>query len=117
MRVSAVAREQAAAGFEGIEQVEGGNRAARSMRLFAFARQHQRGTSVFFYYLGRSNTDHAPVPSFAFDDHTIGVAQGGLFFQAALDALPDAAFFILALGIEFVEAAGDFSSAFHVFYA
>ncbi len=117
MGVSAVAREQVVAGFERGEQVKCGNGAPRTVRFPSFARQYQRWTSIFLDYAGRGDPDHTPVPPFAFDHHAIGISQGGLFFQPALNAFEDAAFFVLAICVEPIESRGNFAGAFDIFHA
>jgi len=39
------------------------------------------------------------MPSVAFDDYAVGLAQRGLCFYALLDVFQDAAFFVLAVGV------------------
>jgi len=69
------------------------------VRLFAVARQDQRGTPVFLHDSRRGDADDAAMPSVAFDDYAVGLAQRGLCFYALLDVFQDAAFFVLAVGV------------------
>ena len=86
------------------------------MRFFSLARQHQRRATVFLDYAGGGDPDHAAMPALAFDHHAIVITQRRFFFQPAIDALEDAALFILTLCVELIETPGDLAGTIDLFH-
>src|SRR6516162_4499576 len=103
----AVAREQPAAGFERAQQMEGGDRATRAVRLAVVVGKNERRPAIAFDDAGSGNADHPPVPTVAIDDHAVGVAQRRFLLKAAFDRFKNTALFFLAFAVELVEASRD----------
>src|SRR5262249_13720227 len=115
--VSAIASKEFMAGLESIQEMKCGDRSSGTVRFVAVAGEDKRGTPVFLYDPRSSNTDHAAVPAIAFDHHAVSFAKCRVFAYFAVDVVQNAAFFILAFGVELVEVAGDLAGALDVFYA
>src|ERR1700675_3061124 len=117
VRMTSVAGEQLAAGLEGVEQVEGADGTARSVRFAVFVRQHQGGPPVTLNHAGGGDADDAAMPAIAVDHYAMRVAQIRLLLEAAVDGLQDAALFFLAFGVELVQTRCNLSCACRIFDA
>src|SRR6266853_4399218 len=98
-----------------MQQMERRNRSPRAMRLVPRARNNQGWPAVAFHYSRSCDANYTAVPAFAIQDHAIGFAQRGLCFQPVLDAVHDAPFFLLTLGIQLVKPGGHLPRTLHVF--
>ncbi len=63
------------------------------------------------------NSDHAAVPAIAVDHHAVGFAQRRFIVEPLPDVLDDAALFVLAVGIELIEAGPNFARSAQIFDA
>ena len=110
-------REKLAAGFEGIKQVESRDGAAGTECLFAFTRNNECRARVTLDDARCRNADDAAMPAVAIDHHAVRLAQRGLTGEPLLNALDDVPLLVLSVGIELIEASGNFARAFQIFHA
>src|SRR5579862_367336 len=113
--MTSIAREQLVAGLKRVQQMEGTHRTDRTMRFLAIARDDEGWTPVSLHDSCSSNTDHAAMPRLAVYHDAVSLPQPRFVFKALQNTLHDAPLFFLALGIENVQALGDFSRAAHIF--
>src|SRR5207244_12067478 len=109
MRMAAVAAKQIRTGFERIQQVKGGNGAARAVCLISVARDHQRRASVAFHHSRGGNSDHAAMPAISIDHRAECLSKRGLLLDAQLNRVHDAAFFFLTFGAVLVSSMSMFA--------
>src|SRR5258707_527781 len=110
MSMPAKSREERAARLQRPQQMKRGNRAAGAVRFFSVLRYHYRRAAIALDHSRRGNTNHAAMPALAVNHHAKRVTQGCVISKLLLNGFHDAAFFFLALSVEFVETLCDFAS-------
>src|SRR5258708_16306095 len=86
------------------------NRTARTMGLPVFGRDNERRAAVTFDYARSSDTNYSAMPALAFDHRAIRSAESRIIVEPFDYRGQNLAFGILAVGVELVEASGDFTS-------
>src|SRR5207248_5865348 len=117
MRMAAVAAKQIRTGFERIQQVKGGNGAARAVCLISVARDHQRRASVAFHHSRGGNSDHAAMPAISIDHRAECLSKRGLLLDAQLNRAHDAAFLFLTFRVELVSSISNLSRSRPILHA
>src|SRR5207249_11359762 len=117
MRMAAVAAKQIRTGFERIQQVKGGNGAARAVCLISVARDHQRRASVAFHHSRGGNSADAAMPASSIDHRAECLSKRGLLLDAQLNRVHDAAFFFLTFGVELVYSISNFARSGRILHA
>src|SRR5882724_11603470 len=102
--MSTIARKQFATGLQGVQQMEGADRAAGAVRFLTIVGEYQRGTTVALHHASGGNADDATMPAVTVDHHAISVVQRRLLFEAGLDGFENPTLFLLAFSIELVKS-------------
>src|SRR5579863_4567926 len=104
--VTSEPREQLRTRLQRLQQMEGGNRAARAMGLAVFAREHQRRSMEALDHAGRANPNHPAMPTLTLDHQTISVAQFGTLLDLFMDRFDNALLFLLTVAVQAMELQG-----------
>src|SRR5258708_2706836 len=97
--------------------MKGANGSTGTESFRAFAGDDQGRPMIALDHAGRRNADDAAVPAFAIDHDAVSFAQRGVAGDALFYSAEDAAFFLLALGIEPVELPGQEAGSIRIFCA
>src|SRR5258708_37961460 len=81
----------------------------------AFARDDQGRPMITLDHTRGGDANDAAVPAFAIDHNAIGLAQCGVAADALVYSADDAAFFLLALGIEPIKLPGQKAGSIRIF--
>src|SRR5258708_36554060 len=95
--------------------MKGANGSTGTESFRAFAGDDKGRPMIALDHAGRRNANDAAVPAFAIDHNAIGLAQCGVAADALVYSADDAAFFLLALGIEPIKLPGQKAGSIRIF--